>query len=40
MSEAVNTCAECGRVSSKWVAYSHELGAEVCWEFAQKASAG
>jgi AAA domain len=25
-------CAECGRVSTEWVAYSHLLGAEVCWE--------
>ena len=28
----MSTCSECGRISEEWVAYSHELGAEVCWE--------
>ena len=30
MSDPAGTCAECGRTSTQWVAYSHELGAEVC----------
>ncbi len=30
-------CKECGRVSTDWVAYSHELGGEACWDCYQNA---
>ena len=35
MSEA-STCRNCGRTSDEWVQFSHELGADVCWDCNQK----
>lgn len=32
----MSTCEKCGRTSDDWVAYSHQVGAEVCWDCHQK----